>query len=199
VFKFFLVLTMTVCLTACMTTQPFSPDDKKQIHTISVDAAVKVPTEMYYMGPGVGYVGMLSLIPGISSVDKLNKAVASNKIQIDAIVRRHFMSDLRRDTHLNVTDDSTTKADAHLQLEIKQYGFGVPQSYSFEVVPVLAVEAKLIRHNVVIWQNSYRTSALFSDATSYQPDALIANPKLVSTSWNSVAEKVATRLVNDLK
>jgi hypothetical protein len=194
--EYLLLLILSVFLTACMHTQSFSPENKLIIHTVTIDKTVKIPKGLYYLGPGIGYAGIISALPAFSSIDQIKNAIAVNNIKIDEIVKNHFIADLKRDTHLIILKHG--KADANLVIEVVNCGFSVPQGFSLSVVPILTVDAKLFRNNSLIWQDHYRVLSLFEGLQSYTPAELIANPKLIESSWNNAAENAVKNLTKEL-
>lgn len=194
--KFLIVILGTSLLTACVTTQNFSSENKNVIHKITIDQDVKLPTDMTYVGPGIGFVGLLSLPSSMSTADQIKNVATKNNIKIGNIVRDQFINDIKSDTHLAIIDQG--KADANLKIEVFSYGFIVPQGFSLEVSPMLVVRAKLMRGETIVWQNQYQVTGGFYTMKSYKTDDLINHPQHIASAWHDAAEKAVKALTKEL-
>ena len=190
------LLIATLSLNACMTTQSFTPENKVAIHKITVDKDVILAKDMTYVGPGIGFVGLLSLPASMSTADQIKYISAKNNIKIDKIARDQFINDIKRDTKLAVIDHG--KADANLKIDVLAYGFIVPQGFSLEVSPTVWLSAKLMQGETTVWQNNYRVSGAFYSMKTYKTEDLLKNPNLISSALHDAVDKAASVLTKDL-
>lgn len=203
-YQFAIALIIGFFMTGCMTAMPISPSNREEVHFVSVDNDVKLPPKVYYMGPGFGYLTMAGGIIGTAiaasedkdKADTLQKYLSASNIHIDQIVRSQLIQQL---PSANLKLAKQGHADANLKIEIKQYGFSIPQGFATHVVPILTVKIYMIKDNKTIWSNNYYADPMFGNMPEYKVNDLMGNPKLIYQAWNLAAQKAIQHILTTLK
>lgn len=197
-----ILIYLVMLMTGCASTQALSPQDKQQLRSFTVNEKIIYPGQAYYMGPGYGLLiagGAVSgVIEGTIAANKgaqLAEFATRNHIAIDQIVKEQLVHEIEKNTKLRMVKQN---ADAELKISISQYGFSIPTSYNFSVVPVLSVNAELVKNNQVIWKNNYSVRPLFSGMNSYSSKEVFNDPVKVKAAWTAAAQKVAANIAQTL-
>ena len=197
-----ILIYLVVLMTGCATTQALSPQDKQNLHSISVNEKITYVPQAYYMGPGLGLLvfagpvgGAVAGKVGADQGTQLAEFARSNHVAIDQIVKEQLVGQIEQKTQLKIVKQ---KADADLKITVNLYGFSVPTTYSFSVVPVLSVNAELIKNKQVIWKNHYYVDPLFGGMNSYSSKEVFNEPEKVKAAWTAAAHKAAEKIVRTL-
>lgn len=191
-----LILSYTlISLTGCATTKSFSPESKRNIHSIYV-ANIKSPEAVYYYPPGAALVGILAFAMTKDVPAQLAKEAKDNNIIISEMVRQKMSTDLSHSEFKVATD--AKNSDATLKVYIGFYGFGVPNGFSTKVVPMLNLHAQLLQGDKVVWENSYFVNS-FDSLPSNRPDDILHNPALMRTSLQDAVNKGVPALLAKMK
>ena len=192
-----LILSYTlISLTGCATTKSFSPESKKNIHSISVDK-IKNPDVVYYYPPGAALIGVIAIAMTKDVPVQLAKEAKDNNILISEMVRQKMLADLSHSSQFKLANDAKS-ADANLKIDITLYGFTVPNGFSSKVVPMLNLHAQLLQGANVVWENSYFVNAL-DGLPSNRPDDILHNPALMRTSLQDAVNKGVPGLLAKMK
>lgn len=92
---------------------------------------------------------------------------------------------------------SISNSFANCRLTVS-YGISIPHGFSTDYVPVLAVNAKLVRNNQIIWQDSERFLPLSKGLPRYKMNAIISDPKNLSAMWDKASAIVVNKMINDM-
>jgi len=167
----------------CAGTTPHVADPaRKSVTMVSVGRTVTKPPEMFYLGPGnvgllFGAIGGAASAPGIADERKAFQShVEKHGISIEAIARDELDQAIRKSGKLAVADQPVA-GGATMVVSVLQYGFGVPNLFSSNVVPVVYLKCELIdAAGKVLW------SARDRDAEARQPCRAGAGAKRCATT-----------------
>lgn len=197
-----LFILSNVYLVGCASTTALSSVDKESIKSVSVSKNVKYPSSMYLMAPGTALA--IGAIPGViagsfeeSASKKINAYAENNDVYVSKIVREQFVVQLKNSRKFAVKDNG---ADAEMFIDIKLYGFSVPNGLSSKVKPLLKVDARLVKGNRIIWENNVDENDYFwgSEFPEYTLQQLVSDPENIRKSYNKAAEKAAKDLIETI-
>ncbi|QLH43931.1 MAG: hypothetical protein HWD59_15355 [Coxiellaceae bacterium] len=203
IYKYVVLLMSLILLSGCAATslKPLSQQNKQSIKAIAIDDHVKVPVDMYYVGPGLGYLMLTGIVgdaiaAGQNSQEskKLKALAENNNIHIDKIVKDNMMKEIKENTSLKIVPIES--ADAVMNIEIQKYGLSIPTGYATSVEPILVVNAKLVKDNQVVWKDGYYVSP--SNMPKHKIGEIENNPVLLAQLWNMAAEKAVQHIIRTL-
>ncbi len=202
--KFLLcLLTLSIFLTGCATTEKMSMTDRQKLTSVSINADVKKASELYYVGPGAG-IGMAfgaigGAIAGAASTGKALQAFAEqNNIFIEKIVLEEFNDALRKSNKIPVVE-SPSQSSATLNISIVQYGFATPNVLSSGRKPLLIIEVSMVdMSGKTIWKAKDFLIAFNNPAEAISLDEMKNNPKLIENSWRVAARVVIAGILKQL-
>jgi hypothetical protein len=193
-------LVATLLVAGCGTTQLVSDPERKKVAAASVSPNVSKPVAMFYLGPGnvgmlFGALGGALAAPGIASERVAFQAfIEQNGISIEAIAREEVEAVIRGSGKLAVADD-VAPGGATIVVSILQYGFGVPNTLSSRVVPIVHLKIELVSGGKVLWSASERLLTLGNPVEPVTPQALREDPKLIDRQWRLAVRHIATNLI----
>jgi hypothetical protein len=198
-FTIFVVGIISILLSACAT-MPLSAQNAKLIHTVGVSKHVQVPKGMFFAGPG-SYCGLIGLALAsateASTQAAIQKSAIDNHINIDQIVRNELLQQIQQSGKFQL--GQTSKSDGAIYIKILQYGFTVPTTYSWEMVPYLIIQAKMLnKQGIMIWRDRTFVEPLFNGLPEYSMSELKQNPATISHSWNVAAQKAVAKMMKSL-
>jgi len=204
--KFLLcLLTLFVFLTGCATTEKMSMTDRQKVTSVSINADVKKPSELTYVGPGVG-VGMLfgaigGAIAGAASAStggSLKAFAEQNNIFIEKIVLEELNDALRKSNKIPVTE-SPSQSSATFNCSIIQYGFVAPNTFSSKLIPLLAIECSMVdTSGNTIWKAKDQLPLFNNPAEAITLDEMKSNPKRIENSWRVASRFLIAGLLKEL-
>ena len=183
-------------LTGCMATKSFTPEDKKNIHTLAV-SKIENPKGVYYMPPGAGLIGVIAIVANKDVPEQLAKEARDNHIVIADMVRDKFISELSRNPNFHLAK-SGQHADAVMQITVQFYGFSIPHGFSFDLVPMLDIKAKMLQGNRVVWENGYNVGPL-DGLPTHSPKEILTSPSLMRASLQDAVNEGVTGLIAKMK
>lgn len=198
-----LLLLMVVFLAGCGATRiPLSPENAKQIKNIHIKSDIKKPERMSYQGrwanAGVGF-GLVGLAVGKAAGMKGEnemRNLAVGHVNITDIVYQQWARQLNQ-ANFNLKQPE----DATLVVDIDHYGIMVPNVFTNKYYPIVHINAKLIRKNKVVWQDSGQTNGLYpsEDVPRYDFEEIKKDPKKLQAMLNKASEKVIVSMIQDMK
>jgi hypothetical protein len=204
--KFYIIILLLnfLFLSACATVKPvpMTKENRQTIKTVYVDPKIKKPDQMYEMaagasvGYGFGLVG--AIVAGAvngNAAEKTQTFAEKNNINIQNIVYKKWQDQLNSKHTFKLTNSPN---DAVLITEIENYGISVPHGFSNSYVPVLALNAKLVRNNQVIWQNREYITTLADGLPKYKMDEILKDPKKLYAMWDQASDRIINKLVTDM-
>ncbi len=199
------LLTLSVFLTGCATTEKMSMTDRQKVTSVSINANVKKASELYYVGPGAG-IGMAfgpigGAIAGATSAStgkSLQAFAEQNNIFIEKIVLEEFNDALRKSNKIPVVE-SPSQSAATLNISIIQYGFATPNILSSGRKPLLIIEVSMVdMSGKTIWKAKDFLIAFNNPAEAISLDDMKSNPKLIENSWRVAARVVIAGILKEL-
>lgn len=203
IYKYTSLLRALILLTGCAATslKPLSQQNRQSIKTVAIDDNVKVPPEVYYVGPGLGYLMLTGIVgnaiaAGQNSQEskKLKAFAENNNIHIDQIVKDNMVKEIKENTSLKIVPKES--ADAVMSIEIEKYGLSIPAGYATSVEPIMVVNAKLVKDNQIVWRDGYYVSP--TNMPKHKIDEIEKNPALLAQLWNMAAERAAQHIIRTL-
>lgn len=191
-------------ISGCATTVRLSAANRQAIHTISVNNDVTVPKEMQFFGDGEQVAMLLpgGLIGGViacgmaeQKAAQIKKFADANNVHIDQIVRDQFIQQIKSSTHLTITNNP---ADADLRINVRRYGLSVPTAYSIGLVPVLSLEASLVRQGKIVWESDYYVDPMFGGMPKYNSKDIENNATTLYQAWNLAAAKAVQHIITTI-
>lgn len=182
---------------------PLTNNNYNSIKTVYINPEIKKPKMMYEFASGSELGFAFGAIGGaISGEINANSAIATqqyaekNQIDIRKIVYQQWKNQIIEKTKFKL---SNQPADAVLTTNIALYGISIPHGFSSDYVPVLNLNAKLVRKNQIIWQDSEQVLPLTSGMPRYKMDQIINDPKILYKMWDKASEKIINEMLNDMK
>jgi hypothetical protein len=204
--KIFAVMLCAVLLAGCAG-QKFSPKHREQIKTVKVLPVKWEPGEIHYFGRAQntgmafgGYLGfLLANSLSTSPQREIIKTLDSEKIDLGALVKQHFVAELAKNPSLNVVGDEAT-ADAHIQLTVDYWGFQISHGFSGVIYPVIKVGAVMQRGTERLWvQNEGVTPFTDGNDLGYVPASLGTEPETLRLALNGVSAIASQSLAKGLR
>lgn len=193
-----LVSMSCIFLASCSTTNNHvsSLQGQKQIKTVYINPDIQKPNNIYgaetrtklksfYQGMTTGFVTNTTA----NTADTLAK---NNEIDIRNIVYQKWNTQLATNPSIKLTHLSST--DTVLITSIDTYGVGIPLGLSNKYMPVLALNARLIKNNRVIWQMSERIYPLTKGMPNYSMDDIRRDPTKLYAMWDKASEKLVQNM-----
>lgn len=182
--------------------KPLSPKDSQSIKSVYVNPEIKKSAKMYELtheqnvaGMALGPVGVLASAALKNHAESTQEFSERNKIDIRNIVYQRWKKQIKNRSGLKLEDKP---ADTVLITEIPQYGISIPHGFSAEYVPVLTLNAKLVRNNQVIWQESGLVLPLTRGMPRYKMNAILEDPQKLRIMWDKAAEKIINEMLVDI-
>jgi hypothetical protein len=181
---------------------PISKENSQSIKTVYLNPQIKKPEKMYDFASG-SQVGMAfgaigGLVSGMASEkegESMQQFAESNKIDIRKIITRQWENTIREKSRFKLSNQPN---GAVLTTDIIMYGISIPHGLSSDYVPVLAINAKLVRNNQVVWQDSGRVLPMSSGMPRYKLDQIVRDPAKLSEMWNAASGRIIGEMVADL-
>jgi hypothetical protein len=188
----------------CAAHQSMSVEDRARISSVVISNDVKKADKLFYLGP-TGAFGMMfgavgALATSGSTIDDataLQKFAESNNIKIEDIVTEELAAAIRASGKLSL-GDSPANASAIITVNIKQYGFSVPNGFSSHLVPILFVQCAMIdKAGTVIWQGGDKINPLGNPVDGVTTEEL-KDPKIIEKEWRSGVQAIVKNIVAEL-
>ncbi len=198
------ILVSAILLTGCATVShvPMDKQNSKVIKTVYVNPEIKKPATMYEFASGAQF-GLLGgavggLLSGVASAKEAmttQQFAEKNNIEIQKIVYQRWINQINSNSRFKL---SNKNADATLVTDIVLYGISIPHGFSTDYVPVLFINAKLMRDDKIIWQDSEQVSCLANGMPRYKMDQIISDPKKLYAMWDKASEKIINEMLADM-
>lgn len=193
---------VAITATGCISAQKQSMAEDVLISGIRVDPEVKLPDEMYYVGPGLGAGMMFGAIGAAAASsgnetdsDVIRRFAADNGVDISAIVRDAFERGLRKEGSYPYDE----KAETVLSIEILRYGLSIPHGFSRNLVPILLVQARITdEKDTILWQGGDSVLPLGGPADSVKLAEIMADPSVLEALWRAAADRTAEETLKQL-
>jgi hypothetical protein len=201
-FLFFIFLFNVFLLSGCTSLPhiPLSAQNSRSIKTIYVNPQIKKPKEMYEFvsGAQVGLMfglagGMISAVVNEESAASMKQFVEKNGIDIRQIVYQAWLNEINKKSKFKLNNKQG--ANAVLITNIILYGITIPNGFSTDYIPILTLNAKLIRHQQILWQD---TEISDHNTTRYKMDQILHHPETLKRMWDEAAEKTISKLLRDM-
>jgi hypothetical protein len=198
------VLAAVLALGGCAAQQRMSDADRAKYRTVKMGEATK--GKAYILAPGTSLGLMFGAVGGAatggaveSDVKIFDDFLAKHGIQVEKIASEEVAAALRESGKLQLAAPGDAGA-AVLNVEVAQYGFGVPTLVSSTVVPVIYLKLQLADGSgKPLWVDGERLLPSMAnpiDATTWE--ALRNDPKLVEAKLRQAARIAAQRLFTAL-
>lgn len=130
-----------------------------------------------------------------SDIDKLKSVAESSDVDLRSIVLKAFRSRLEKNVPVSVV---SANGEADLQIHIEDYGLTARNKTLMQ--PTITIEARLIKSSGhVIWSGGENISdSEFEGISARTWQEYTANPALLKTGYEEVANSAANTIVNKL-
>jgi hypothetical protein len=197
-------LVLALLLAGCAApTQRLSAEDKARVKAAKLNTNVEVPASPFLLAPGDGGLGAVGGARTAGGIEESRKGFVTyldkNAISIQKIAFDEIERALRDSGKLAFAAASDTTAP-QININVKQYGFGVTHVLSASVVPVLWVQCDMVDGaGKVIWSASERmVSSIGSPMEAIAWEQLVKDPKLMEEQWRKAARFAARKIVGEL-
>lgn len=205
--KFICLLGLHITLlSGCATVEhvPLSHNNYNSVKTVYINSEIKKPEKMYEFVSGSEFGLAFGAIGGaISGAVNAHSAVSTqqyaekNQIDIRKIVYQQWKNQINEKTKFKL---SNQPADAVLTTNIVLYGVSIPHGFSSDYIPVLSIDAKLVRKNQIIWQDNEQVMPLTSSGLPrYKMDQIMSDPKKLYVMWDKASEKIINEMLDNMK
>jgi hypothetical protein len=201
------LLAFTLVLTGCAApTQRLSTEDKASVKAARLNTNVEKVASPFLLAPGDGAGLMFGAIGGALAAGGIEESrkvfvtyLDKNAISIQKIAFEELDQALRDSGKLAVAAASDTTAP-QININVRQYGFGVTHLLSANVVPVLWVQCDMVDGaGKVIWSSSERMGpSIASPMEAMAWERLVKDPKLMEEQWRKAARFAAKKIVGEL-
>jgi len=184
----------------------FSPHDRAEIKTISIDQNVVKPQEVYYHGPVQswgGAFGAIGIAVGQSDAKDTKSLLLEffdrEHIDIATIFADEFNKQLSESGHF--TSIVPQGGNATLKIEILLYGFGQSNGLSSKLYPLISANAKLVKPDgTIIWQKSEYVTPLNSDnSQGYKLEEYTNDPQKLRTAFSTASKIVIKMFLSNMQ
>lgn len=199
-FFIYLSISSSILLSGCATVNhvPLSKDNSHLIKSIYVNPQIAKSKKMYEFVSGAefGFAfgaagGLVSGVANGNAAETMQDWVEKNRIDIRKIVYARWLHQIKDKTNFKLANMPT---DTILTTTIEMYGISIPHGFSTDYIPVLVANAKLVRNEQVIWQDTDSVMPFTSGMPRYKMDQILHDPKKLSQMWDKAAEKI----INDM-
>ena len=197
------------CLTACVAPPvAMAPSAKAAIHTVRVNAVVKLPPDMLFLGKTEG-VAMMAAGPllgqqAAAATSKGTRAqlaseMQANHIDVGDIVAAEFARQASAGTPIKFVVGSAP-ADAQVDLVVNAYGLAHSNAFGSTLYPVVNLSATMrAADGAVIWQATHVAGAQdVENKDGHVLEEFLQNPGLLRQSFVEGSDIVARVMVQDL-
>jgi hypothetical protein len=193
-----------ILLSGCATVThvSLSKQNNQLIKTVYINPEIKKPEQMYefasgsQLGAAFGLVGgVVAALANESAAISTQKFAEKNQIDIRKIVYERWMSEVAGKSKFKLVKQP---GDAVLTTDIVVYGISIPHGFSTDYVPMLTLNAKLVRNNKIIWQDSERVLPLTGGLPRYKMDQIMNDPKKLYAMWDKASEKIINEMLVDM-
>ncbi len=198
---------LSLLLAACAApTQRLSSDDKARVKAARLNTNVEIVASPFLLAPGDGGGLMFGAIGGAMAAGGIEESrkvfvtyLDKNSISIQKLLLEELDKALRESGKLMIASASDTTAP-QININVRQYGFGVTHLLSANVVPVLWVQCDMVDGaGKVMWSSSERMfPSIASPMEAMKWEELVTDPKLMEEQWRKAARYAAKRIVGEL-
>jgi hypothetical protein len=176
-----LVLTASIFLLDCATTQKLSITDRKKIESIYINTNVE---KVMYKNYG-------------SAANKILEIFSEqNNIFIDGIVVEELRTALRQSGKLPITG-SPSQSSATLNISSIIYGFSEYSPFSSRLTAFVSIKCTIINNSgTIIWSATSPTSDNTDE--KFTLDEMKANPKLIENAWRNSSKGAIAYIIEEL-
>lgn len=200
-----LIATLGILISGCATTQNLSDEDRKKISVVRINSNVEKVPNMYYLGPGTGALLAFGAVGGAAAsaassepAKVLQDFAEKNGIFIEKIAFQEIDAAVRESGRLKVSD-SVEETAATMNVLVYIYGFTIPQGFSSNLVPVLAISCQLVdAAGKVIWSARDSVQILGNPAAPMSLEAMRADPKRIEDAWRKASRQIARNIAKTL-
>jgi hypothetical protein len=179
--------------------------DRARVKTVAINESVQ-KAQLFILAPGSGVGLMFGVIGAAATTGAMEDDrkvfadfVAKNGISVETVVREEIGRALRESGKIAVSSAAETSTPT-INITVQQYGFGVPNLLSSNVVPVLNVKCDMVdASGKVLWSAGDRMGPSIAnpiDPTTWA--ALRDNPKLIEEQWRKAARVIAQKIAGEL-
>jgi hypothetical protein len=182
-------------------------DARARIRSVRVNPVVAMPPQIAFFGQGQS-IATLAAGPFAALMDdklsaepkaKLTQEIADNRIDVPALVAAAFAKHTGAEAAMRVVDGDAP-ADAHVDLTVNSYGFGIAHPGMATLYPVFSVSAVMRNaKGEIVWQGTDRLVPLNADNRAGHPvDDLLKDPQALREALASGSDLVSAMLVRNL-
>lgn len=204
--KLALVIAATILFGCAAPTQKLSDQDRARVKTVAISGKVQKTPQLFLLAPGSGVGLMFGAVGAVASSGAIEDDgkvfadfIAKNDISIERIVKEEIARALRESGKVAVVSRAEASTPM-IEVVVQQYGFGVPNLLSSNVVPVLMVKCDMVDSTgKVLWSAGDRMGP--SIVNPIEPTtwkAMHDNPKLIEEQWRKASRVIAQNIVGEL-
>ncbi len=203
-----LYLVFALLLSGCAgPTIHLSPASRQNIHSVTVDPKIPVPSAPEYRGgtlmgnsvaASTGMIGaLIQYAAESSSRDAIAKSMSNDGIKLDQQLYQKFTQKLKEQTNFKLAVRSS--GDAQFQLVVNGYGFANDPLSSVGAVPYINVTGQLVdTQGNILWEKTKKEYLVPSMSIHYKFKDYINSPELMRKAFNTLSDQAADDLVFSL-
>ncbi len=149
---------------------------------------------------GVGVVAGAKVADGgaLSPRQAILLNLQRNKIDPGKLFKQQLEARISAE-HLFKVVPEGSRADAHIEFVVSQWGFAL-KNYSAELYPTVGIVATMKLGDAVVWRNFETVTALSEgNVQAYTPQEYSKNPEALRSALQNAFELVIAKLMTDLK
>lgn len=181
-------------ISGCVTSSPYKADASHPIRTVTISKAVSMPEKMLFYGLSESMAGMFGGVAGALST----MFREGEDFNLPQVMRTDLAAALARNGKFKL--QSTGKADAEIQIRVREYGFVQARGFMRRhVKPILTIETQMIRADgTMTWKSGVVVNQNTKGTPEILPEDLKTNRKLAAEALHTAAriwaEKTAASL-----
>lgn len=194
--KKILILFLSIIFTGC-THITMNKQEKQSIKKIYINPEISQPEIMtYYTFDEDAILGPFNISFNIARGDELKKLAEENNIDIKKIIYSEFKKKLIIKNNLKIAKSPVN--NPILKINILIYGISIPKMLSNDFIPLLTVQANLMKNDKVIWQDSESAPIFGGNLPRYKMQDILNRPKNLYVMWEQAADDVVNKLLADM-
>lgn len=193
-----------LALTGCASNQAMSDADRAAVQSVYISPDVKKVDKPFYYGPTAAIGSLFGVVGALATMDKtadeatqLKEFAEKNNILIENIVREELSSAIRASGKLPLSD-SAAGASATITINIKQYGFSLPNGFSRQLVPILFVQCTMTDKSGKVIGLGGDAIRPLGNPVPEVPLQAMQDPVVMEKQWRLGAQAVAKEIVRGL-
>lgn len=196
--KLLVSLLVFMMLGGCAPSVKLADNNRSRLEAVHVDDDVSLKQDIIYMGPGASILGVVGVMSQAKPGEQLRKNAEDHGIRIETLLKQ-AISDALNASGKTKLCDTADLALAVMKLEVRMYGFSVPNGFSSNLVPLLEVKAEL--HDPAgqtLWRTVQSLPIMDCPVAPMPAKAIWEDAENIRNAWTGAARFVAKKIVDEL-